>query len=61
MVRLAGNTVIVALRGHYVFQHFGARGRAGRRVIPQGGMPAQLGNAIRLGMVEPFTKKARST
>lgn len=59
IVRLAGNVVIISLRGHYVFQHFGVRGRAGRRVIPQGSMPAQLGDAIRLGLVEPFRAKAR--
>lgn len=59
IVRLAGNVVIISLRGYYVFQHFGARGRAGRRVIPQGSMPAKLGEAIRLGLVEPFNAKAR--
>lgn len=53
-VRLAGSNIIIELRGHYVFQHFPTRGRMARRVIPQGSMPEQLGNAIRAGLVEPF-------
>lgn len=59
-VRLAGNTIIVALRGYYVFQHFSTRGRPARRVIPQGNMPPELGNAIRLGMVEPFKARTKA-
>lgn len=59
VVRLAGSAVVISLRGRYVFQHFGTRGNKGRGVIPQGSMPAQLGNAIRLGMIEPFKAKAR--
>lgn len=59
-VRLAGSTIIIALKGHYVFQHFPTRGRMARRVIPQGNMPAELGNAIRLGMVEPFEAKTKA-
>jgi len=51
--------VIIALKGHYVFQHFGARSTTPRRVIPHGGMPTELGNAIRLGLVEPFRAKAK--
>jgi hypothetical protein len=59
-VRLAGNNIIIALRGYYVFQHFPTQGRMARRVIPQGRMPAELGNAIRLGMVEPFEAKTKA-
>lgn len=60
-IRLAGKTVIVALKGHYVFQHFSTRGRPARRVIPQGSMPPELGNAIRLGLVEPFRTKTKGS
>lgn len=59
-VRLAGNTIIIALKGYYVFQHFPTRGRKARRVIPQGSMPAELGNAIRLGLVDPFKAKTKA-
>jgi hypothetical protein len=59
-VRLAGGNIIISLKGHYTFQHFGTRGRVARRVIPQGRMPAELGNAIRRGMVEPFTAKTKA-
>lgn len=56
-VRLSGSNIIIELRGYYVFQHFPTRGRVARRVIPQGSMPAELGNAIRAGLVEPFEAK----
>src|SRR5262245_24816844 len=59
-VRLAGDTIIIAIKGHYVFQHFSTRGRVARPVIPQGSMPAELGNAIRLGMVDPFEAKTKA-
>lgn len=58
-IRLAGQTIIIALKGRYVFQHFGVRGHPGRRVIPQGAMPDRLGMAIRAGLVEPFRQKSR--
>jgi len=59
-IRLVGSAVIISLAGYYVFQHFGTRGRTGRRVIPQGSMPPELGNAIRLGFVETFTAKTKA-
>ncbi len=59
-IRIAGRNIIVSLTGHYVFQHFGTRGHEGRRVIPQGAMPAKLGPAIARGLVEPFRKQVRS-
>lgn len=58
-VRVAGQNVIVGLRGRYVFHFFGARGMPARRTIPQGQMPSKLGQAIRVGMVEPFRSKIR--
>jgi hypothetical protein len=59
-VTLAGSNVVITLSGYYVFQHFPTRGRVARRVIPQGRMPPELGNAIRAGMVEPFEAKTKA-
>jgi hypothetical protein len=49
-----GTVVLITLTGHYVFHHFGAQGKPRRQVIPQGSMPAKLGNAVRLGFVQPW-------
>ena len=59
-VRVAGRSVVVRLTGHHVFHHFSTQGREARQIIPVDGMPAQLGNAIRQGMVEPFEAKTRA-
>lgn len=59
-IRIAGSNIIIALKGYYVFQHFPTRGRLARKVIPQGSMPAELGNAIRAGMVDPFEAKTKA-
>lgn len=46
-----GSVVQMILTGHHVYHHFGA-GRSPRRpILPMGGTPAKLGNAIRLGIV----------
>lgn len=46
-----GNVVIIKLTDHHVFHQFGAGVRA-RRMLPSGGLPDRLGNAIRLGLVD---------
>lgn len=48
-----GTSIVIILTGKEVFHHFGA-GVPLRQVIPVGSIPAKLGNAIRLGFVEPF-------
>lgn len=60
IVRLAGRNIIISIRGYYVFQHFSTRGRTARRVIPQGRMPLELGNAIRNGQIETFHAKTKA-
>ncbi|WP_437623383.1 hypothetical protein [Sorangium sp. So ce1151] len=55
-VRAIGTVILITLTGPEVFHHFGAQGKEPRRVIPQGSLPAKLGNAIRLGFVEPFSR-----
>ncbi len=59
-VTLAGSNIIVRIKGYYVFQHFGTRGRVARHVIPNGDLPPKLGNAIRAGLVEPFQAKTKA-
>ncbi|WP_437958589.1 hypothetical protein WME76_02265 [Sorangium sp. So ce119] len=51
-----GTVILVTLYGPEVFHHFGAQGKPARHVIPRGSLPAKLGNAIRLGFVEPFSR-----
>ncbi|WP_437606259.1 hypothetical protein WMF20_35405 [Sorangium sp. So ce834] len=55
-VKAFGTVILITLTGPEVFHHFGAGGKPRRQVIPQGSLPAKLGNAIRLGFVEPFRK-----
>ena len=54
--RVVGTSIVVELKGVEVFHHFGA-GVPKRQIIPQGAMPEKLGNAIRLGLVDPWKKK----
>jgi hypothetical protein len=58
-VKAIGTVVLITLTGPEVFHHFGAGGKPVRQVIPRGGFPAKLGNAIRLGFVEPFRKRVK--
>lgn len=51
-----GTSLVIRLEGPDVFHHFGAGEKPRRPVIPQGTIPDKLGNAIRLGFVEPFRK-----
>ncbi len=51
-----GTAVLIILRGHHVYHHFGA-GVPRRQIIPQGSLPAKLGNAIRNGFVQPWKER----
>lgn len=54
---VSGTKIVLSMAQPYVFHHFGVRGEDRRRVLPEGqGMPAKLGDAIRLGFVKPFRK-----
>lgn len=47
------NVILIKLTGPTAFHHWGAggKGRIARRVLPSGGIPDRLGNAIRKGMI----------
>lgn len=51
-VRVSGNTILIQLTGHHVFHHFGTGWLPQRPIIPVGGLPDRLGNAIRKGLVD---------
>lgn len=53
-VRLAGQTIIVELKGNSVWWHYGVKGVEPRQVIPVDVIGEKLGNAIRRGFVAPF-------
>jgi len=55
-VRAVGTTILITLRGPEVYHHFGAAGKPPRRVIPMGSMPKRIGDAVRLGFVQPWRK-----
>jgi hypothetical protein len=57
-VKAVGTVLLVILRGHHVYHHFGA-GVPRRQIIPQGSMPAKLGNAIRLGFAQPWKERTK--
>lgn len=50
---VVGKVILVKLTGPEVFHHFGVggKGRVARRILPTGGLPDRLGNAIRKGQV----------
>ena len=51
-VVVVDNVILIKLTGPEVFHHFGAGRKPARHVIPTGGMPDRLGNAIRKGLVD---------
>ena len=55
-VRVAGQTIIVELKGNSTWWHYGVRGVDPRQVIPVDVIGEKLGNAIRRGVVAPFRK-----
>jgi hypothetical protein len=56
--RVSGSAIIMQIGGgekaRYAFHHFGAQEKPVRRQLPEGAMPARLGDAIRAGLVTPF-------
>jgi len=58
-VKAIGTVILIVLRGHHVYHHFGA-GVPRRPIIPQGSMPWKIGNAVRLGFVQPWRKRVKS-
>lgn len=50
-VRLAGKTAIAELTGPMAISQFGTGRQKARPLWPMGGLPFELGNAIRLGIV----------
>lgn len=49
-VSAIGNTIVVSIDGRYVFHNYGA-GSPKRTLLPEGGLPARMGDAIRMGLV----------
>lgn len=58
-VRVAGQIIIVELKGNSVWWHYGTRGVEPRPVIPVDIIGEKLGNAIRRGVVAPFEAKTK--
>lgn len=58
-VRAVDNVIVFELRAPEVYHHFGAGGKPQRPILPLGGLPDRLGNAIQQGLIEglPFMKK----
>jgi len=48
----SGNTVFLHLDGIEVIHHFGTSKLPSRQILPMGGVPVKLGNAIREGLVQ---------
>jgi hypothetical protein len=46
------NVILITLSGKEVFHQWGTRRVPQRAILPTGGLPAKLGNAIRLGIVD---------
>jgi hypothetical protein len=49
-VSAVSNAIVFLIGEPYVYHHYGA-GVPRRPILPRGGLPTQLGNAIRLGLV----------
>lgn len=50
-VKAIDNTILITVRDRYMFHTFGAKGLPRRPMLPLGGLPVQLGNAIATGLV----------
>jgi hypothetical protein len=55
-VAAIGRAIWIRLTGPEVNHHFGVRGAEPRNVIPAGGLPAKLGNAVRLGFAAAWER-----
>lgn len=64
-VFVSGRTIVFQISGHYVVHQFGTTRMPRRPILPMGGMPDRLGNAIRKGLVqmtqEWLTRKGRKS
>jgi hypothetical protein len=49
--KVLGAVVLITLQGPMAFAQFGTGKMASRPLLPMGGLPAKLGNAIRKGLV----------
>jgi hypothetical protein len=62
--QVSGNAIVMQIGGgaksRYAFHHFGAQEKPVRRQLPQGRMPARLGDAIRAGFVTWFQAKTKA-
>lgn len=56
--RAIGTVILILLKGHHIFHHFGV-GIPRRQIIPQGSVPKRLGDAIRLGFVQPWKERVK--
>jgi hypothetical protein len=62
-VYASGSVIWIRLRGPLALSQFGNHRQKARRVLPRGGIPAKLGNAIRFGIVDagvPFLTRKGS-
>jgi hypothetical protein len=57
-VQAVGTVILIVLTGYHVYHHFGA-GVPRRPIIPQGSMPRRLGDAVRLGFVQPWKERVK--
>lgn len=60
MQTIVGKSIVMKVMGRYAFHHFGAGYSPAREQLPTGTMPKELGNAIRLGLVEDFKAKTKA-
>jgi hypothetical protein len=51
-VEASGNVLWIRIRKGLVFSQFGTHRQKARRILPAGGLPTKLGNAIRLGVID---------
>lgn len=58
--RVSGNAIVMLVKGRHAFHHFGAQGQPVRRQLPEGALPARLGDAIRAGAVTWFKAKTKA-
>jgi hypothetical protein len=58
--RVVGRAIVMKIVGRYAFHHFGAGYNPVRAQLPEGQMPAELGNAIRMGLVDDFKAKTKA-
>lgn len=55
-VSVMGRTILIQLTGYHVFHQFGTSRLPRRPIIPMGGLPDRLGNAIRKGLITMGTE-----